>query len=154
MLAERAQEPREKTVCRLRYKVGVCCLNTLVEQLNQWFPTGVAAPQGAIYNTQGSRELIRFSIHIIEKIFSKCRQTSNQIAMGSPLGAANYISLLQVAASLKRLGTTKLNHPDRAWIYIVNFFIAFSFLLRLRAKLQLRVFGGKPCIESCCSFTF
>jgi len=30
----------------------------------------------------------------IEKIFPKCHQTSNQIAMDSPLGAANYISLL------------------------------------------------------------
>jgi len=29
--------------------------------------------------------------------------------MGSPLGAANYISLLKRAASLKRLGTTSLN---------------------------------------------
>ena len=32
--------------------------------------------------------------YIIEKIFLKCRQTSNQIAMDSPQGTANYISLL------------------------------------------------------------
>jgi len=31
---------------------------------------------------------------MIEKIFSKCRQNSIQIAMGSPLGAGNYISVL------------------------------------------------------------
>jgi len=31
---------------------------------------------------------------MIEKIFSKCLQKSNQIAIGPLLGAANYISLL------------------------------------------------------------
>ena len=55
---------------------------------------GSAAPWGAIRNTQGCRELMRFFYYIIEKIFSKCRQNSIQIAMGSPLGAGNYISVL------------------------------------------------------------
>jgi len=32
--------------------------------------------------------------------------------MGSPLGAANYISLLHGAASLKRLGNTAIAHSQ------------------------------------------
>jgi len=38
-------------------------------------------------------------------MISKCGQTSNLIAMGSPHGAANYISLMWSAATLKTLGT-------------------------------------------------
>jgi len=49
---------------------------------------------------------------MVKKIFSKCCQTSNQIAMGSTLGATNYISLLQGAASLKRLGITDLERQQ------------------------------------------
>jgi len=41
---------------------------------------------------------------MVEMIFSKCHQTSKQIATGSPQGAANYVSLLQGAAILLRLG--------------------------------------------------
>jgi len=40
--------------------------------------------------------------------FSKCHQTLKQIAVGSPLGAANYIFLLCGATSLKRLRSTAL----------------------------------------------
>ena len=49
-----------------------------------------------------------FFQYIIKNKFSNCRQTLKQIGMGSPLGAANYYSLLQGAASLKRLGSTDL----------------------------------------------
>jgi len=38
---------------------------------------------------------------MLQNAISKCHQTLNQIAVGSPLGAVNYISLLQGAASRK-----------------------------------------------------
>jgi len=56
--------------------------------LIQWFPNrGAAALLGAVYNTQGCGELKTFFKYIIKHTFWKCHQTSNQIAVGSPLGA-------------------------------------------------------------------
>ena len=49
----------------------------------------------------------------LKNTFWKCHQTLKQIATGSPLGAANCISLLQGAASLKWLGNTALIHRRR-----------------------------------------
>jgi len=48
--------------------------------------------QGAIYNTQECRKLIHFQI--IKATFTKCHQTSSQIAKVSPLGATNWLPLL------------------------------------------------------------
>jgi len=65
----------------------------------QWFQTGVPCTK-----LRDAARQCGFQ-YIIEKMISKCGQTSNLIAMGSPLGAANYISLMWSAATLKTLGT-------------------------------------------------
>jgi len=44
----------------------------------------------------------------LKNTFSKCLQTLKQIAMSSPLDAANYISFLYGTASWKRLGNTTI----------------------------------------------
>jgi len=51
--------------------------------------SAVVSNQGAIYNTEGCSEKGVFQ-YIIKNAFSKC-QILKQIAMGSPLGAANFI---------------------------------------------------------------
>jgi len=55
--------------------------------------------------TRGATSYYVFQ-YIIEKIFSKCRQNSYQIAMGSPLGAAIYFSFVGYRKP-KRVG---MNH--------------------------------------------
>ena len=67
------------------------------ERRARWFPTGVTQ------HPTFPRDNISLKIH-----FSNCHQTLKRIAMGSPLGAAFYISFLQGDARLKILGTTCL----------------------------------------------
>jgi len=80
-----------------------CWKNTFVngKTFVQWFQTGV--PRHPRVPCTILRDAARKCIfqYMIEKMISKCGQTWNQIAVGSPLGAANYISLMWSAAILK-----------------------------------------------------
>ena len=54
-----------------------------------------------------------FSNVSLKTHFQNVIKSYKQIAMGSPLGAANFIFFLQGAANLKRLGNTGLTHRSR-----------------------------------------
>jgi len=80
--------------------------------LLQWLPTGVPRHSKVQlkYPGQGCRELIRlFWIYHWKGIFEMSPNLRRN-CLGSPLGAANYLSVLQGAASLKTLSTTALLH--------------------------------------------
>jgi len=68
-----------------QYSELACCISRSV------IPSG----GGGISDTQGCRALMHFSIYHQKILFAKCHQTLKEfIAVGSPLGAANYIFLL------------------------------------------------------------
>ena len=78
--------------------------------LSQWIHTGAPRhPKVSFTTLRGAVCKYDFP-HIIKSTISKWHQALKQIAMGSPLGAANYISLLQGAANLNRLGNTGLSY--------------------------------------------
>jgi len=68
-------------------------MNTCIFITNyHWTKISPVVPHwGAIYNTQGCRELNTFFNISVKILFSKCHQTLKKIAMRVPLGAANYI---------------------------------------------------------------
>ena len=107
-------------------------------------PPGFHETQGChLRYYSGANAFFNISLKIV---FSICHHTLKQIAVGSPLGAANYIYLLQDAASLKSLGSTGVD--------VVHFFQKTDILpLRYRPP-QLRLFidtilsshaGAEPC---------
>jgi len=73
--------------------------------------------RGAIYDYSGVTQAgASFNISL-KNTFSKCYRTLKQIAMGSPLGGANYNYLPQGVASQKRLGNTVLEGQYRKTLF-------------------------------------
>jgi len=59
-------------------------------------------------------------------LVSKCHKTLKQIAMGSPLGTANYICLVWGSASLKKLGNTAIGIGDKRFLARLMLVLMFS----------------------------
>ena len=60
------------------------------------FPTGCCGTLGCCSQYSGVRRVETFFKYIIKHTFWNCHQTSNQIAVGSSLGAVNFIFFREV----------------------------------------------------------